>query len=65
MQRLLKYEASRRMNPPATALQSAYIAASLELSGSTMILIVLLTRVNASALLGMTAVIENFVYPMA
>jgi putative oxidoreductase len=44
---------------------SAYTAASLELGGSTMVLIGLLTRVNVIALLGMTAVIEIFVYPMA
>jgi putative oxidoreductase len=48
--------------PPSVA---AYLAASLELGGSTLVLIGLLTRVSVTALLGMTAVIEIFVYPMA
>jgi putative oxidoreductase len=48
--------------PPNIA---AYMAASLELGGSTLVLIGLFTRVSVTALLGMTAVIEIFVYPMA
>jgi putative oxidoreductase len=44
---------------------AAYIAASLELGASTLVLIGLCTRVSVTALLGMTAVIEIFVYPMA
>jgi putative oxidoreductase len=48
--------------PPNIA---AYIAASLELGASTLVLIGLCTRVSVTALLGMTAVIEIFVYPMA
>jgi putative oxidoreductase len=48
--------------PPNIA---AYLAASLELGGSTLVLIGLFTRASVTALLGMTAVIEIFVYPMA
>jgi putative oxidoreductase len=48
--------------PPVVA---AYLAAGLELGASTLILVGLLTRVSVAALLGMTAVIEIFVYPMA
>ena len=48
--------------PPNVA---AYLAASLELGGSTLVLIGLCTRASVTALLGMTAVIEIFVYPMA
>ena len=48
--------------PPNIA---AYMAASLELGASTLVLIGLCTRVSVTALLGMTAVIEIFVYPMA
>jgi putative oxidoreductase len=44
---------------------AAYLAASLELGGSTLVLIGLFTRASVTALLGMTAVIEIFVYPMA
>ena len=43
---------------------AAYLAASLELGGSTLVLIGLFTRASVTALLGMTAVIEIFVYPM-
>ena len=48
--------------PPNVA---AYLAASLELGGSTLVLVGLFTRASITALLGMTAVIELFVYPMA
>jgi putative oxidoreductase len=48
--------------PPNIA---AYMAASLELGGSTLVLIGLFTRAGVTALLGMTTVIEIFVYPMA
>lgn len=48
--------------PPHLA---AYMAASLELGASTLVLLGLLTRLGVGALLGMTAVIEIFVYPMA
>jgi len=48
--------------PPNLA---AYLAASLELGGSTLVLVGLFTRASVTALLGMTAVIELFVYPMA
>jgi putative oxidoreductase len=48
--------------PPTVA---AYLAASLELGGSVLILIGLLTRVSVVALLGMTLVIQVFIYPMA
>jgi putative oxidoreductase len=44
---------------------AAYLAASLELGGSTLVLVGLFTRATVTALLGMTAVIEIFVYPMA
>jgi putative oxidoreductase len=48
--------------PPHLA---AYLAASLELGVSTLVLLGLFTRLGVGALLGMTAVIEIFVYPMA
>jgi putative oxidoreductase len=48
--------------PPDIA---AYLAAGLELGASTLVLVGLLARVSVAALLGMTAVIEIFVYPMA
>src|ERR1700722_9522170 len=48
--------------PPNPA---AYMAPSLELGGSTLVLIGLFTRASVTALLGMTTVIEIFVYPMA
>jgi putative oxidoreductase len=48
--------------PPHLA---AYIAASLELGCSTLILIGLATRLSVLALLGMVSVIQIFVYPMA
>jgi putative oxidoreductase len=48
--------------PPNVA---AYLAASLELGGSTLVLVGLFTRASVTALLGLTAVIEIFVYPMA
>ncbi len=48
--------------PPTVA---AYMAASLELGASTLVLIGLCTRAGVAALLGMTTVIEIFVYPEA
>jgi len=44
---------------------AAIMAATLELSGSVMILLGLLTRASALALLGMVLVIQVFVYPSA
>ena len=48
--------------PPELA---AYIAASIELSMPVLLVLGLLTRPAAAVLLGMTAVIEIFVYPLA
>lgn len=48
--------------PPELA---AYIAASIELSMPVMLVLGLLTRPAAAVLLGMTTVIELFVYPQA
>jgi putative oxidoreductase len=48
--------------PPHLA---AYMAASLELGCSVLILIGLLTRLSVVALLGMVAVIQTLVYPSA
>src|SRR5262245_9204881 len=48
--------------PPDIA---AVMAATLELSGSVLIILGLLTRVSALALLGMVLVIQVFVYPRA
>ena len=48
--------------PPHLA---AYMAASLELGCSVLILVGLATRVSVLALLGMVAVIQTFVYPSA
>ena len=48
--------------PPELA---AYIAASIELSTPVMLVLGLLTRPAASVLLGMTVIIELFVYPLA
>jgi putative oxidoreductase len=48
--------------PPTVA---AYLAASLELGCSILVLLGLLTRVSVLALLGMVLVIQLFVYPMA
>jgi putative oxidoreductase len=48
--------------PPVFA---AYLAASMELGLSTLVLVGLLTRVSALGLLGMVAVIQVFVYPEA
>jgi putative oxidoreductase len=44
---------------------AAYVAASLELGGSVLILIGFLTRGSVVALLGMILVIQVFIYPMA
>ena len=48
--------------PPELA---AYMAASIELSMPVLLVLGLLTRPAAAVLLGMTAVIEIFVYPLA
>ena len=48
--------------PPELA---AYIAASIELSTPILLVLGLLTRPAAAVLLGMTLVIELFVYPLA
>jgi putative oxidoreductase len=48
--------------PPEVA---AYLAASIELSTPVLLVLGLLTRPAAAVLLGMTAVIEIFVYPQA
>jgi len=48
--------------PPEIA---AYMATAMELGGSTLILIGLATRFAALGLIGMIAVIQTFVYPMA
>ena len=48
--------------PPELA---AYMAASIELSAPVLLVSGLLTRPTAAVLLGMTAVIEIFVYPQA
>jgi putative oxidoreductase len=48
--------------PPEVA---AYVAASIELSTPVLMVLGLLTRPAAAVLLGMTAVIEIFVYPQA
>ena len=44
---------------------AAYMAASVELSTPVLLVLGLLTRPAAAVLLGMTAVIEVFVYPLA
>ena len=48
--------------PPHLA---AYLAASLELGGSVLVLVGLATRLSVLALLGLVAVIQVFVYPSA
>jgi len=48
--------------PPELA---AYMAATIELTTPVMLVLGLLTRPAAAVLLGMTAVIQIFVYPMA
>ena len=48
--------------PPEVA---AYMAASMELGLSTLVLLGLATRLSALGLLGMVAVIQVFVYPQA
>ena len=48
--------------PPELA---AYMAASVELSTPVLLVLGLLTRPASAVLLGMTAVIEIFVYPLA
>jgi putative oxidoreductase len=48
--------------PPEIA---AYMAASMELGGSILVLVGLATRLSVLALLGMVLVIQTFVYPEA
>lgn len=48
--------------PPHLA---AYLAAGMELGVSTLVLVGLFTRLSTLALIGMIAVIQLFVYPMA
>ncbi len=48
--------------PPQVA---AYVAASMELGGSILILVGLATRLSVLALLGMVLVIQTFIYPEA
>jgi putative oxidoreductase len=48
--------------PPHLA---AYMAASLELGGSSLVLLGFATRLSVLALLGMVTVIQTFVYPNA
>lgn len=48
--------------PPELA---AYLAAGIELTAPVLLVLGLLTRATALVLLGMTAVIEIFVYPLA
>jgi putative oxidoreductase len=48
--------------PPELA---AYMAVSIELTAPVLLVLGLLTRATALVLLGMTAVIEIFVYPLA
>jgi putative oxidoreductase len=48
--------------PPALA---AYMAVAIELAAPVLLVLGLLTRPTALALLGMTTVIEVFVYPLA
>lgn len=48
--------------PPHVA---AYMAASMELGLSTLVLLGLFTRLSALGLLGMVAVIQLFIYPQA
>lgn len=48
--------------PPELA---AYLAVSVELGAPVLLMLGLLTRAAAAVLLGMTAVIEIFVYPLA
>lgn len=48
--------------PPEVA---AYVAVSIELTTPVLLVLGLLTRPAAAVLLGMTAVIEIFVYPLA
>ena len=51
--------------PVLPAETAAYIAAGIELSAPVLLVLGLLTRPAAAVLLGMTMVIEIFVYPMA
>ncbi len=51
--------------PIIPANVAAYMAVSIELTAPVLLVLGLLTRVTALVLLGMTAVIEIFVYPLA
>jgi putative oxidoreductase len=51
--------------PVLSPVVAAYLAASLELGGSVLILAGLVTRASVVALLGMVLVIQIFVYPNA
>jgi putative oxidoreductase len=51
--------------PFMPAHPSAYLAVAIELSTPSLLVLGLLTRPAAAILLGMTAVIEVFVYPQA
>ena len=59
---LFQYEYHTPLLPPVLA---AYMATTLEIGCSSLILVGLLTRVSALLLLGMTATIQIFVYPDA
>lgn len=59
---LFEYEYKVPLLPPDLA---AHIAAGIELSTPALLLLGLLTRPIAALLLGMTTVIEVFVYPQA
>jgi putative oxidoreductase len=59
---LFQYEYHVPVLPPHVA---AYMATTLELGGSVLVLAGLFTRLTVLALLGMVAVIQIFVYPEA
>ncbi len=59
---LFQYEYNVPVLSPQVA---AMLAASMELGLSTLVLVGLFTRLSALGLLGMVAVIQAFVYPMA
>jgi putative oxidoreductase len=59
---LFRHEYQVPLLPPEVA---AYMATSIELATSVLLVLGLLVRPAAAVLLGMTAVIEIFVYPQA
>ena len=59
---LFQNESNVTVLPPQVA---ATLAASMELGLATLVLVGLFTRLSALGLLGMVAVIQIFVYPMA